>query len=98
MHRFENTGSLDALRDGELVCVRYVDNYGHPAETYPFNPNGSAGGITGFTTEDGRVTIMMPHPERAFRSVQMSYRPAGMFEGEEGPWLRMFRNARAFVD
>jgi phosphoribosylformylglycinamidine synthase len=80
-----------------LVAMRYVDNHGRAAESYPFNPNGSPEGITGLTTEDGRVTIMMPHPERGFRSVQMSYRPAGMFENEAGPWLKMFHNARKFV-
>jgi phosphoribosylformylglycinamidine synthase len=80
-----------------LVALQFVDNRGHPTERYPLNPNGSTQGITGVTTPDGRVTIMMPHPERLFRSVQMSYRPPGQFEGEDGPWMRMFRNARAFV-
>ena len=79
------------------MSVRFVDNHGRAAERYPFNPNGSPGGVTGFTTADGRVTIMMPHPERGFRAVQMSYRPAGLFEDESGPWLRMFQNARAFA-
>jgi phosphoribosylformylglycinamidine synthase len=77
--------------------MRFVDNRGRPTEVYPLNPNGSPQGLTGLTTADGRVTIMMPHPERNFRSVQMSYRPAGICEGEEGPWLRMFQNARTFV-
>jgi len=95
---FEDRESEDAAGNAGLVCMRYVDNLGRPADTYPFNPNGSRGGVTGFTTLDGRVTIMMPHPERGFRSVQMSYRPAGIFEGEEGPWLRLFQNARAFAD
>jgi phosphoribosylformylglycinamidine synthase len=94
---FEEAGSLERLQAGELVSLRYVDNCGRPAERYPFNPNGSPGGITGLTSADGRVTIMMPHPERVFRAVQMSYRPPGMFEGEEGPWLRMFRNAREYA-
>ena len=94
---FGTTGSLDGLTGGGLLCVRYVDNRGKPTERYPFNPNGSPGGLTGVTTTDGRVTILMPHPERVFRSVQMSYRPAGMFEGEEGPWLKMFQNAYEFV-
>ena len=62
---------------------------------YPANPNGSPLGLTGFTTRDGRVTIMMPHPERVFRSVQNSWHPDDW--GEDGPWLRMFRNARAWV-
>ncbi len=83
--------------DKGLMALRYVDNRGNPAATYPFNPNGSPDGITGLTTPDGRVTIMMPHPERAFRSIQLSYRPDNQFSNEAGPWLRMFRNARAFV-
>jgi phosphoribosylformylglycinamidine synthase len=76
-----------------LTALRYVDNRGKPAATYPFNPNGSPEGIAGVTTPDGRFTIMMPHPERIFRTVQMSWHPAEW--GEDGPWLRMFRNARA---
>jgi phosphoribosylformylglycinamidine synthase len=63
---------------------------------YPLNPNGSPGGITGLTTPDGRFTIVMPHPERAFRAVQQSWIPKGW--GEDGPWMRMFRNARKWVD
>ena len=59
------------------------------------NPNGSPRGVTGFTTADGRFTILMPHPERVFRTVQQSWHPEGW--GEEGPWLRMFRNARRWV-
>jgi phosphoribosylformylglycinamidine synthase len=94
---FESTGSQDALTSGGLVSVRYVDNYGNPTERYPLNPNGSAEGITGLTTTDGRVTIMMPHPERVFRSLQPSYSPEGLFKGDEGPWLKMFQNARNFV-
>jgi phosphoribosylformylglycinamidine synthase len=75
-----------------LVALRFVDNRGAPTEAYPCNPNGSPGGITGLTTPDGRFTIIMPHPERVFRAVQHSWRPGDW--GEEGPWLRMFRNAR----
>ena len=75
----------------------YVDNDGNCTQQYPENPNGSVGGMTGFTTTDGRVLIMMPHPERAFRAVQLAYRPADMFAGEAGPWLRMFQNAYAFA-
>ncbi|MCX7672197.1 MAG: phosphoribosylformylglycinamidine synthase [Thiobacillaceae bacterium] len=77
------------------VCLRYVDNRGRVTERYPANPNGSPRGITGLTTPDGRFTILMPHPERLFRSVQYSWRPEGW--GEEGPWLRLFRNARAWL-
>lgn len=94
---FEMTGSLGALQKRQLVAARFVDNHGNPTERYPFNPNGSAAGVTGVTTVDGRVTIMMPHPERVFRAVQMSYCPAEFRGREEGPWLKMFRNARAFV-
>jgi phosphoribosylformylglycinamidine synthase len=78
-----------------LVAMRYLDNAGQPTEVYPANPNGSPAGITGVTTADGRFSIMMPHPERVYRTVQMSWHPAGW--GEDSPWLRMFRNARKWV-
>jgi len=78
-----------------LASVRYVDHHGLPTETYPLNPNGSAGGLTGFTTADGRFSILMPHPERVFRAAQLSWKPAGMTNAS--PWLRMFRNARHAV-
>jgi phosphoribosylformylglycinamidine synthase len=77
------------------IALRYIDNRGAPATTYPFNPNGSPDGITGVTTPDGRFTIMMPHPERVFRTVQMSWHPDGL--GEDSPWMTMFRNARRWV-
>jgi len=83
----------DARKAG--VCVRFVDNAGHPTELYPLNPNGSPKGVTGLTAADGRVTILMPHPERVFRSVQMSWAPRAW--GEDSPWMRIFRNARAWV-
>ena len=79
----------------ELVTVRYVDNRGVPTERYPLNPNGSPQGITGLTTPDGRFTILMPHPERVFRTLQNSWHPAEW--PEDGPWLRMFRNARKWI-
>ncbi len=78
-----------------LVALRFVDNRGAPTEAYPANPNGSPAGITGLTTADGRFTILMPHPERVFRSVQQSWHPQGW--AEDSPWMRMFRNARAWV-
>ena len=78
-----------------LVAMRYLDNAGNPSEIYPCNPNGSPAGITGVTTADGRFTIMMPHPERVFRTVQMSWHPEHL--GEDSPWMRMFRNARKWV-
>jgi phosphoribosylformylglycinamidine synthase len=77
------------------VAVRYVENDGRVAEHYPANPNGSPGGIAGLTTRDGRVTLMMPHPERVFRAVQNSWYPRDW--GPDGPWLRLFRNARVWV-
>jgi phosphoribosylformylglycinamidine synthase len=77
------------------VALRYVDNRGQIATTYPFNPNGSPDGIAGVTTADGRFTVMMPHPERIFRTVQMSWHPGNW--GEDGPWLTMFRNVRKWV-
>jgi phosphoribosylformylglycinamidine synthase len=78
-----------------LVALRYVDHYGRATEVYPFNPNGSPQGVTGFTTPDGRFTILMPHPERVFRAISYSWRPEGW--GEDGPWMRIFRNARKWV-
>jgi phosphoribosylformylglycinamidine synthase len=88
---FTETGS----ESGALAAMRYVDHYGKATETYPFNPNGSAGGLTALTTEDGRVTIMMPHPERVTRAVQHSWHPDNW--GKEGPWARLFQNARRWV-
>ncbi|SNR75984.1 phosphoribosylformylglycinamidine synthase [Methylobacillus rhizosphaerae] len=79
----------------KLVTMRFVGNNGASTEIYPFNPNGSPQGITGLTTADGRFSIMMPHPERVFRAVQHSWHPDGW--GEDGPWMRMFRNARKFI-
>ena len=76
-------------------CVRYVDNNGKATENFPLNPNGSPKGVTGFTAADGRVTILMPHPERVFRSVQLSWAPREW--GEDSPWMRMFRNARVWI-
>ncbi|MEC8330295.1 MAG: phosphoribosylformylglycinamidine synthase, partial [Verrucomicrobiota bacterium] len=81
----------------KLVSARYIDPSGAPAHSYPYNPNGSPEGVTAFSTDDGRATIMMPHPERLFRAVQMSYRPQGQFTGEAGPWMKMFQNARVYV-
>ena len=90
-------GEGRALFDGEpkLVCLRYVDNRGEPTEVYPYNPSGTPQGITGLTTADGRFTIVMPHPERTFRTVQMSWAPPGL--GEDAPWMTMFHNARRWV-
>ncbi len=91
--------SADALLQADVsgcVALRFVDNHGKVTEQYPANPNGSPRGITGLTSRDGRVTIMMPHPERVFRAVQNSWKPEEW--DEDGAWMRMFRNARVWVD
>lgn len=92
---FSEQSAVNAVLTKKLVSMRYVDNAGLPTEVYPFNPNGSPKGITGLTTQNGRFSIMMPHPERVYRSVQHSWHPQGW--GEDAPWLRMFRNARRFI-
>jgi phosphoribosylformylglycinamidine synthase len=76
-------------------ALRFVDNHGAVTETYPFNPNGSPDGLTAVTTADGRFTAMMPHPERVFRNVQLSWTSGD--KGDHSPWLRLFRNARKWV-
>ncbi|MFH4666063.1 phosphoribosylformylglycinamidine synthase [Vibrio cidicii] len=83
---------LSAIEQSGTVAVRFVDNFGNPTQQYPNNPNGSPNAITGLTTKDGRVTIMMPHPERVFRTVANSWHPDNW--GENGAWMRMFQNAR----
>ncbi len=90
---FESARQLKSAQ--QYVSLRYVDNYGEKTEKYPLNPNGSPEGITGLTSLDGRFTIMMPHPERVFRSVQNSWRDERW--GEDGPWMFMFRNARLWL-
>ena len=82
-----------------VAAMRFVDNFGAATHTYPFNPNGSAGGLTAVTTADGRFTAMMPHPERVFRNVQMSWTDLGATGGIDAfsPWMRMWRNARQWV-
>ncbi|NNG12808.1 MAG: phosphoribosylformylglycinamidine synthase, partial [Halobacteria archaeon] len=92
---FADPADVQQVLDAGLVAARYVDGHGQVAERYPANPNGSPLGITGLTTTDGRVTIMMPHPERVFRTVQNSWHPDDW--GEDAPWMRMFRNARVWV-
>ncbi|PVZ12405.1 MULTISPECIES: phosphoribosylformylglycinamidine synthase [unclassified Pseudomonas] len=92
---FANEQALIEADVSGCVALRFVDNHGKVTESYPANPNGSPRGITGLTSLDGRVTIMMPHPERVFRAVQNSWRPDDW--NEDAAWLRMFRNARAWV-
>jgi phosphoribosylformylglycinamidine synthase len=85
-----------------LPAMRFVDNHGAATEAYPFNPNGSAGGLTSVTTADGRFTAMMPHPERVFREMQLSWRPSksSLHDTKEDktPWFEIWRNARRFVN
>jgi phosphoribosylformylglycinamidine synthase len=90
---FASAGAMDACR--YLVAARFVDNRGAVTETYPYNPNGSPQGIASVTTPDGRFTILMPHPERVFRTVLLSWHPRKW--GEDSPWMRMFRNARVWI-
>ena len=87
--------SAPDLLESKLACLRYVDAEGAPSEIYPLNPNGSELGLNGFSNEDGRFTIMMPHPERIFRSVQNSWSAPEW--GEYSPWMRLFRNARRWM-
>ena len=87
-----NAEHLSQVENSGLVAVRFVDNRGAVTEKYPFNPNGSPFGITGLSSRDGRVTIMMPHPERTIRTVSNSWHPDDW--GEDSPWMRAFRNAR----
>ena len=93
---FVDAAAATACEATGLVSLRFVDNRGSPAVDYPANPNGSPGGITGLTSRDGRATILMPHPERVYRTVQNSWHPDEW--GEDSGWMRMFRNARIWVD
>ncbi len=93
---FSSDDHLDQVHRGGLVAMRYLDNQKHYSMDYPSNPNGSPKGITCVTSEDGRATIMMPHPERVFRAVSNSWRPDEW--QEDSGWMRLFRNARVFVD
>lgn len=92
---FLDANAVKMVLDSQLATMRFINGASSPTEVYPFNPNGSPQGLTGFTTTDGRFSIMMPHPERVFRAVQHSWHPDEW--QEDGPWMRMFRNARRFV-
>lgn len=92
---FRDSAHLRSIQGSGQVALRYVDNYGQATTRYPANPNGSPSGITGLTTADGRVTIMMPHPERVVRAVTNSWRPAEW--SQDGAWMRLFRNARVWL-
>ena len=92
---FQYRGNADKV----VRAMRFVDNHGQPTERYPFNPNGSAGGLTAVTTADGRFTAMMPHPERVFRNIQLSWTDLAATGGKDAfsPWMRVWRNARKWV-
>jgi phosphoribosylformylglycinamidine synthase len=92
---YASAETLTSLEREGLLAARFVDHHGRATAHYPENPNGSPAGVTALTTPDGRVTIMMPHPERVFRSVQLSWCPDDW--PEDAPWMRLFRNARAWV-
>lgn len=93
---FADAAARAACEASGTVTLRYLEHDLAVAERYPANPNGSPGGIAGLTSEDGRATIMMPHPERVYRTVQHSWEPPGW--GADGGWLRLFRNARRWLD
>lgn len=93
---FSSKAALARMESSGQIALRYTDHYGRITQQYPANPNGSPGGITGITSNDGRVTILMPHPERVIRSEMLSWHPAE-WKGDS-PWLRLFQNARRFVD
>jgi phosphoribosylformylglycinamidine synthase len=92
---FDSGGSAGGLLAARQVTLQYVDTRAEPTERYPYNPNGSRGGLAGLCSADGRVTSLMPHPERVFRTVQHSWAPPGW--SEDGGWMRLFRNARVFI-
>ena len=87
---------LDSIQSTNQIALNFVDSSGKSTEIYPLNPNGSIDGITGITAANGRVTIMMPHPERVFRKLQMSWRPNHW--KEFSPWMQIFINAKKFVE
>jgi phosphoribosylformylglycinamidine synthase len=92
---FNAPNGLEVLVAANLMSLRFIDNYGRATDRYPANPSGAPGGLTGITTPDGRSTLLMPHPERVYRTVQHSWHPDDW--AEDSPWMRMFRNARVWV-
>jgi phosphoribosylformylglycinamidine synthase len=93
---FEHADQLQQARQQQLIALSYIDHHGKPTQVYPFNPNGSQAALAAITSLDGRVTIMMPHPERVYRTVQNSWHPDDW--QEDGAWLRLFRNARRHLN
>ncbi|HLS80842.1 MAG TPA: phosphoribosylformylglycinamidine synthase, partial [Steroidobacter sp.] len=92
---FSDEQAMQRVIDDNLLALRFVDNRGRPAQSYPANPNGSPLGLTGVTNADGRVTVLMPHPERVYQALQNSWRPDEW--RNDGPWMRIWRNARRWV-
>jgi phosphoribosylformylglycinamidine synthase len=92
---FPDAAAASGFSASGLVAARFVDHRHRVTEDYPLNPNGSPFGMTALTTTTGRATIMMPHPERVFRTVAMSWHPPEW--GEDSPWMKLFRNAREWV-
>ncbi|MEC9375845.1 MAG: phosphoribosylformylglycinamidine synthase [Pseudomonadota bacterium] len=92
---FSDHESFNHCSSSNQFTIRFIDNFGHPTEHYPSNPNGSPAGVAGLCNEDGRVSIFMPHPERVHLSAQHSWHPDNW--GEVGPWMRLFRNARVWI-
>jgi phosphoribosylformylglycinamidine synthase len=92
---FADTVQAAVCENSGTIGLRYVEARGVIASRYPANPNGSPNGLAALCSQDGRVTVMMPHPERVFRNAQMSWRPAG--SSEYSGWMRLFRNARAWL-
>jgi phosphoribosylformylglycinamidine synthase len=93
---FASSEALVQLQQSDQIAMRFLENNLEVASRYPANPNGSPDGITGVTSVDGRATLMMPHPERVFRTVANSWHPDDW--GEDSGWMRLFRNARTFAD
>jgi phosphoribosylformylglycinamidine synthase len=92
---FSELSAVNSLLGKKLVTMRFIDNASMPTTSYPYNPNGSPQGVTGLTSTDGRFSIMMPHPERVIRNVQNTWQACG--DAEDSAWMRMFRNARAYI-
>ena len=92
--QFKDDNKLNNAIKANIISLKYVDNYNKGTLRYPFNPNGSELGITGLNSTDGRISIMMPHPERVFRTDQNSWHPKNW--NDFGPWYRMFANANKF--
>jgi len=92
----EGRANFDSSQNKSNIAIKYVDYQGIPTQIYPHNPNGSDAAVASICNDSGRVTIMMPHPERVFRAVQNSWHPHEW--NERSPWMRMFENARKWID